>query len=237
MIDALTATQLAMDYDQLKLQSISQNISNINTPGFKRGVVENAGFETHLLPNVNSMVQQLDQSQIKTQGTFTQTQNPNDVAISGNGYFQVQSEQGVFYTRRGDFQVNNHGELTTATGETVLGKGGVIKIDDRAFTIDAQGAVLIDHHKVDQLNIVTFNQSNDLRYVGNSLYQSEASPIPVGSDTHVLQGFIEQSNVKSIDEMMDMVKTSRHFEANQRVMRTADSLLATAINQLGEGNV
>lgn len=237
MIDALTATQLAMDYDQLKLQSISQNISNINTPGFKRGVVENAGFDEHLLPNVNSMVQQLDQSQIRTQGTFTQTHNPNDIAISGNGYFQVQSEQGVFYTRRGDFQVNSNGELTTATGETVLGKGGVIKIDDHAFTIDAQGALLIDHHKVDQLNIVTFNQSNDLRYVGNSLYQSEASPIPVGSDTRVLQGFIEQSNVKSIDEMMDMVKTSRHFEANQRVMRTADSLLATAINQLGEGNV
>lgn len=241
MFDAITATQLAMDFDQLKLQSISQNISNMNTPGFKKQCVENTGFDTYLQANVNVTVnhvtQHLDPSQIKTQGTVNQTQNPNDIALSGNGYFQVQGEQGIFYTRRGDFQVNNQGELATATGETLLGKGGVIKVDNNAFTLDAQGGLFIDHHQVDQLNIVQFNQPKLLRYAGNGLYQSDESPIPVGVNTQVLQGFIEQSNVKSIDEMMDMVKTSRHFEANQRVMRTADNLLATAINQLGEGNV
>lgn len=237
MFDAITATQLAMDYDQLKLQSISQNISNMNTPGFKRQLVENAGFDTHLQANVNQVAQQLDQSHLKTQGVVNQTKNPTDLALSGEGYFQVQGEQGIFYTRRGDFQVNNQGELTTATGETVLGKGGVIKVDDHAFTVDAQGALFIDHHKVDQLNIVQFDQPQLLSYRGNGLYQGEESPIPVGANTKVHQGFIEQSNVKSIDEMMDMIKTSRHFEANQRVMRTADNLLATAINQLGEGNV
>jgi flagellar basal-body rod protein FlgF len=237
MFDAITATQLAMDYDQLKLQSISQNVSNMNTPGFKRQLLENAGFDTHLQANINQVAQQLDQSYLKTQGLMNQTKNPTDFALSGEGYFQVQGEQGIFYTRRGDFQVNNQGELTTATGETVLGKGGVIKVDDHAFTVDSQGGLFIDHHKVDQLNIVQFKQPLLLRYSGNGLYQGEESPIPVGANTLVRQGFIEQSNVKSIDEMMDMVKTSRHFEANQRVMRTADSLLATAINQLGEGNV
>lgn len=237
MFDAITATQLAMDYDQLKLQSISQNISNMNTPGFKRQLIENAGFDMHLQANVNQVAQQLEQSHLKAQGLINQTKNPTDLALSGEGYFQVQGEQGIFYTRRGDFQVNNQGELTTATGETVLGKGGVIKVDDHAFTVDAQGALFIDHHKVDQLNIVQFKQPQLLRYSGNGLYQCDDSPIPVGANTQVHQGFIEQSNVKSIDEMMDMVKTSRHFEANQRIMRTADNLLATAINQLGEGNV
>lgn len=237
MFDAITATQLAMEMDQLKLQSISQNIANMNTPGFKKQLVEQNGFDEHLQAQMNNVVQQLQRSQIQTQGTFNQTHNPNDMALTGEGYFQVQSEQGIFYTRRGDFQVNNQGELATATGETILGKGGVVKIDDNAFTVDAQGALFIDHHKTDQLNIVTFNQPNQLRYLGNGLYQTDESPNPAGSNTRVLQGFIEQSNVKSIDEMMDMVKTSRHFEANQRVMRTADNLLATAINQLGEGNV
>ena len=237
MFDAITATQLAMEVDQLKLQSISQNVANMNTPGFKKQLVEQNGFAEHLHVEMNNVVQELQRSQIKTQGTFNQTHNPNDMALAGDGYFQVQSEQGVFYTRRGDFQVNSQGELATATGESLLGKGGVVKIDDNSFTIDAQGALFIDHHKMDQLNVVQFNQPDQLRYVGNGLYQTDESPIPADSNTRVLQGFIEQSNVKSIDEMMDMVKTSRHFEASQRVMRTADNLLATAINQLGEGNV
>lgn len=237
MFDAITATQLAMEVDQLKLQSISQNVANMNTPGFKKQLVENNGFDDQLQTQMNSVVQQLQRSQIKTQGTFNQTHNPDDLALAGEGYFQVQSEQGIFYTRRGDFQVNHQGELATATGETLLGASGVVKIDDNDFTIDEQGALFIDHHKMDQLNIVQFNEPNQLRYVGNGLYQTDESPNPGNSNTRVLQGFIEQSNVKSIDEMMDMVKTSRHFEASQRVMRTADNLLATAINQLGEGNV
>lgn len=237
MLDAITATQLAMDFDQLKLQSISQNISNMNTPGFKRQLAETAAFTDHLQANINQATQQIEQGQVKTQGVLNQTQNPKDIAISGDGYFQVQGEQGVFYTRRGDFQVNSHGELTTATGETVMGKGGVIKVDNHAFTIDTQGRLFIDHHQIDQLSIVQFNQPTLLRYTGNGLYQSDESPVPAGANTRIHQGFVEQSNVKSMDEMMDMVKTSRHFEASQRVMRTADNLLATAINQLGEGNV
>jgi flagellar basal-body rod protein FlgF len=237
MLDAITATQFAMEVDQLKLQSISQNVANMNTPGFKKQTVEHNGFDEQLQAQTNNAVRQLQQSQIKTQGTFNQTHNPNDMALAGEGYFQVQSEQGTFYTRRGDFQINNLGELTTATGKSLLGKSGAIKIDDTNFTVDAQGTLFIDHHKMDQLNIVQFNQPDQLRYVGNGLYQTDEAPNPTESNTRVLQGFIEQSNVKSIDEMMDMIKTSRHFEASQRVMRTADNLLATAINQLGEGNV
>ncbi|MCL9682624.1 flagellar hook-basal body protein [Legionella maioricensis] len=237
MFDAITATQLAMEVDQLKLQSISQNITNMNTPGFKKQLVELNSFDEQLQVQTNNTVQQLQKSQIKTQGTFNQTHNMNDMALTGEGYFQVQSEQGIFYTRRGDFQVNNHGELTTITGEIILGKGGAIKVDDHSFTVDTQGTLYIDHHQVDQFNIVQFNRPNRLNYIGNGLYQTDESPNPPDHNTRVLQGFIEQSNVKSIDEMMDMVKTSRHFEANQRIMRTADNLLAAAINQLGEGNV
>lgn len=237
MLDAITATQLAMDFDQLKLQTISQNVSNMNTPGFKKQLAEAAGFDTYLPANISQVSQQLDLTHLQTQGVLNQTKNPHDVAISGGGYFQVQGEQGIFYTRRGDFQVNNHGELTTATGETVLGKSGAIKVEDRRFIIDTQGRLFIDHHQVDQLNIVQFNQPDLLRYTGKGLYQCDESPTPVGADTRVLQGFMEQSNVKSMDEMLDMIKTSRHFEASQRIMRTADNLLATAINQLGDGNV
>lgn len=237
MFDAITATQFAMEMDQLKLQSISQNVANMNTPGFKKQLVEQTGFDEHLNVQMTNVIQQVQRSQIKTQGTFNQTHNMSDLALAGDGYFQVQGDQGIFYTRRGDFQVNNKGELATSTGEILLGKGGPVKIDDNVFTVDSQGVLRVDHHQIDQLNIVQFNQSNLLNYVGNGLYQTDESPDSSKQNTRVLQGFIEQSNVKSIDEMMEMIKTSRHFEASQRVMRTADNLLATAINQLGEGNV
>lgn len=238
MIDAMNSTQMAMQLDQLKLQSITQNVANMNTPGFKKQSVEHHDFEAALeLPSQNNALAHLERMHITSQGTFNQTKNPQDLAISGEGYFQVQGEDGVYYTRRGDFQINNKGELCTATGETLMGSGGVIQVNDEAFTIDAQGALFIDHHKVDQLNIMTFSAPQDLEYIGTGLYKSLESPTPASSSTRVLQGFIEQSNVKSIDEMMDMISTSRHFEASQRVMRTANNLLSTAINQLGEGNV
>jgi len=182
-------------------------------------------------------MQQLTKEELKTQGTLIQSNNPHDLAISGTGYFQVQGEQGIYYTRRGDFHLNTKGELVCATGERVLGNTGTIQIDSEHFSIDKQGAISVDNHKIDQLQIAQFEHAEGLRYSGNGLYQTEESPITSSSSTKVLQGFIEQSNSKSIDEMLDMVSTSRHFEANQRIMRTADHLLATAINQLGESNV
>ena len=237
MLDALTVTQLAMEFDQLKLQSINQNIANMSTPGFKRQIIENLTFEEQLKPQINQVITQINNSQDLTQGTFNQTHNGLDLALSGDGFFQVQNEQGVFYTRRGDFQINNHGELVTATGETLLGTNGVIKVEDSNFTIDSKGTLFIDHHQVDQLSIVQFENPSLLQYAGNGLYQSVESPQPANSATRVLQGFIEQSNSKSLAEMMDMVKISQHFAANQKVMRTADTLLDSAISQLGEGNV
>lgn len=226
MLDAITATQVAMLQDQLRLQSISQNVSNMQTPGYKRQLIENTGFDKHMQLYTQGV-----------QGTFVQSRLPNELALAGDGYFEVQTDDGVFYTRRGDFHVNEHGELATATGARLLGKGGVLRVDDNAFKIDASGSVFIDNQKVDQVNVVQFSRPEALTYQGQGLYESQESPMSATSTTHVLQGFLEQSNVKSIDEMMEMVKTSRHFEASQRVLRTADGLLSTAINQLGEGNV
>lgn len=237
MLDAVTATQLAMDFDQLKLQTISHNIANTSTPGYKKQIVDQLEFDQFLTGNVQSAQQQLLSSQKNTQGSFNQTHNDKDLAISGDGYFQVQNEQGVYYTRRGDFKINQRGELTTATGETLIGDGGVIQIDDHSFSVDTSGSVSIDKRKVAQIPIVRFQEANSLRYVGNGLYQTDESPIPINGKTRLLQGFLEQANVKSVDEMMDMMAMSRHFEASQRIMRTADNLLSTAINQLGEGNV
>ena len=237
MLDAISASQMAMLHDQLRLQSISQNVSNMQTPGYKRELIEAVGFDEQLEANMTTAGQTMQLATQQVQGTFIQSHVPTELALAGDGYFEVQTDQGVFYTRRGDFHVNENGELATATDALLLGKGGVLRVDDNAFTVDASGAIYIDHRPVDQLNVVQFSNPNTLTYQGQGLYESHEPALPASPSTHVLQGYLEQANVKSIDEMMDMVKNSRHFEANQRVMRTADNLLATAINQLGEGNV
>lgn len=237
MLDAIGASQLAMDVDQLKLHAITNNIANMNTPGFKKEFIEQANFNEWLQPSVNTALGQLHKDELTTQGALRQTNNAKDLALSGTGYFQVQGEQGIYYTRRGDFHLNAKGELVTATGEHVLGSSGIIQIDKEPFSIDHQGTISVDHHKIDQLQIAQFEHPEILQYIGNGLYQSDEPPTPIRSTTQVLQGFIEQSNTKSIDEMLNMVSTSRHFETSQRIMRTADNLLSTAINHLGESNV
>lgn len=237
LIDAIQATQIAMIQDQLRLQTINQNISNMQTPGYKRQILETPSFGEQLIAETLTVSQQIETAPITTQGTMVQSQNNHDLAIAGDGFFTVQTEEGIFYTRRGDFHVNEKGELCSATGALILGKSGVIRVDDYPFRIDQQGIVYIDNHKIDQLNLVQFNQTQSLLYRGQGLYETSELPKPVDSNTQILQGFIEQSNVKSVDEMLDLVKITRHFEASQRIMHAADHLLSTAINQLGEGNV
>lgn len=235
MLDAITASQIAMLQDKAKLESISQNVANMQTPGYKRELTENVGFDEQLQAQMATVTQKLQYSTQYSQGTFTQSRLPNELALAGDGYFEVQTNEGIFYTRRGDFHVNEQGELATPTGAKLLGKSGVLRVDDNPFSIDSNGNLLIDHHKVEQVSVVQFSNPQSLNYLGQGLYSSEESPIPANGTTRVLQGFLEQSNVKSVDEMMEMIKTSRHFESSQRVMRVADELLSTAIHQLGEG--
>lgn len=235
-IDAIQVAQFSMIQDELRLQSISQNISNMQTPGYKRQILENNHFDSQLGVDFSTVNQSMQEARVLQQGTVIQSQNPQDIALSGNGFFMVQTEEGIFYTRRGELQINNQGELVTATGGLVLGKAGPIQVDESEFTIDTLGQVYIDNQKIDQLNLVEFQSGQTLHYRGQGLYETTEAPKPI-EETRVLQGFIERSNVQSIDEMLAMLKTSRHFEALQRVIHTADNLLSQAIKQLGEGNV
>lgn len=240
MLDAISSTTLALLRDELRLQSISQNISNMQTPGYKHHQMDAVGtmkFDDYWPIDLNTARQSMRTSIQHTQGTLHQSNDPHQFALAGDGYFEIQTNAGVFYTRRGDFHVNEQGELATATGGLLLGQSGAIRVDDGAFSLDASGAIWVDHRIVDRIHVVQFSNPNALVDQGQGLYKSDEPPETAPNVTHVLQGYLEQSNVKSIDEMMDMVKLSRHFEATQRIMHTADGLLSSAIHKLGEQNV
>lgn len=234
MLDALSAVHIAMLQDQVRLQSMNQNISNMQTPAYKRQRVDSTGFNEQVHANMSNVQAQMQYSTQVNQGTLIQSRRLQDLAITGEGFFEVQTNEGIFYTRRGDCHVNEKGELTTSDGAVLLGESGPIHVEDEHFSMNQQGAILIDNQPVAQLNIVRFAHPEHLQAQGMGLYRTDESPQPIDASTHVLQGFVEQSNVQSVDEMMELVKTSRHFESSVRVMHITDELLSNAINRLGD---
>jgi flagellar basal-body rod protein FlgF len=237
MLDAINAAHIALLQDELRLQSISQNIANMQTPGYQRVVLESQSFGNTLNASLATVRNTVWQNLQSVQGVLSASARATDLAISGAGYFEVQTDEGVFYTRRGDFKVTASGTLETSSGATLLGDHGAVQVDGLNFTINSAGDVLLDGQKTQQIHLVQFANPQSLKPLGNGLYQSTESPISRTHESKILQGFLEQSNVKSTDEMMNMIQTSRHFEASQRILTTANHFLATAIHELGESNV
>lgn len=232
MLDALSASHLALLKDQLQLETLSQNISNMKTPGYQRRLSLVSDFEAYTkihMPGVRNHSEEIHQSQ---QGSLLETKNLYDLALASDGYFQVQAQEGIFYTRRGDFHINQDGFLATLEGALLLGKAGPIQVGEAPFRIDSQGQCFVEGKKIDELAIVRFNQS--LEYQGQGLYKSQEEPL--NTTARLKQGHLEEANVKTMDELLELTKISRHFEACQRVLQRTDSLISSAIHHLGDAH-
>src|SRR5438034_44064 len=102
MLDAISATQVALLQDQLRLDTINQNVSNMQTSGYKRQIVETSSFDEQFIPKIHTVREQMQHFVQGTQGVFVQTKVPNELALAGEGYFEVQTDETVLYARRGD---------------------------------------------------------------------------------------------------------------------------------------
>ena len=171
-----------------------------------------------------------------TQGEFLDTGGVFDLALKGSGFFKVQGEDGeIYYTRDGSFTVNNIGELTTSDGHRVMGSGGPIIINGDDVKITKDGRVLVDGNMVGSLDIVDLNNKEFLRKIGDNLYRMaedvDAEEIPFNGE--LLQGFLENSNVDSIKEMVEMISLLRNFESCQKAIRVQDEMMDKSANEIG----
>jgi flagellar basal-body rod protein FlgF len=212
------------------LDMLSNNLANANTSGFKldrefyslfSGDAEGANGEASpQMPNVKS--QWTDFSQ----GTLTQTKNPLDLALTGEGFFVVNGPSGPLYTRNGSFQLSNTGVLTTPDGYTVAGTGGApIQTQSNAtIQIQPDGTIQQDGNTLGQLQIVDFANLRALSKIGNSYFvNSNPSVPPTASQATVNQGTLEESNVGPAELAVGLVGVMRQFEMLQKaVMTTAD---------------
>lgn len=257
---ALSTAATGMEAQQLAVEVIAHNLANMNTTAFKRqraefqdllyqtlrqpgaassdaGTIVPTGVQVGLGVNAGSVYR------ITEQGSLSQTGNPYDVAVSGEGYFRIQLPNGGdAYTRAGNFSLSPEGELVTSEGYRVE-PGIVVPVEARQMVINQQGQVQVlldgeaEPQVVGQLELVIFANEAGLEQVGgNLLLESAASGAPqpgVPGDPGfglVRQGFIESSNVDAVTEVTSLIAAQRAYEMNARVISAADEMLAASSN-------
>jgi flagellar basal-body rod protein FlgF len=222
-----------------EMEITANNLSNANTPGFKKDMY----FE-NILQDVVARNEpyfggqlRLDERELVDleQGTLDQTDNPLDLAINGKGFFVVQTDQGEVFTRNGNFRLNEFGVLINNADHKVLGMGGPIMIEPEfgPVSISKNGTIMQGDKLIDQLRMVTPMNEDDIVKMGDSGYRFQVDPN--GQDQGVImQGYLEKSNVNSIKSMTKMIALQQTFESNQRVLRTVDDIDSLAANRVGK---
>ena len=173
-----------------------------------------------------------------SQGALKSTGNPLDLAIWGEGFFEVDRPgQGKFYTRAGNFIRNGDGLLTNLHGDRVLGvDGDPIPVNVEGLYVQKNG-LLVDRDGIvlGQIRLVTFKDMQMLSKVGDNFFaqtQKSGDPVPAPAPTEFRQGFVEAANSNIVKDMVQMIVVNRAYEANQRVITSHDQLLGQAVNEV-----
>ena len=229
----LTELKNTMIAQTHKNSVVANNLANVNTTGFKRDVMFFEVLKKNETPEVQMKVE-TDFSQ----GPLRQTNNPLDLAISGRGFFTIDTGDGEAYTREGHFTVDEGGILKTSDGNPVLGRGGWINLSIDGIkvgevTINTRGEIFMGDELIDTLKITDFDSYSDLKKAGGNLFVAGENVIPRElEDPVILQGKLEGSNVNPVREMIDLIEIQRQFESSQRAVRTIDSALRKAANDI-----
>ncbi len=259
MIRALKAAASGMLAQQLNLDNISNNLANVNTTGFKKGQMQFQDLMYQVLDPAGMTANQTAPEPVQLeighgvrpvaitrsfeQGTLTQTDNPLDLAISGEGFFQILMPDGrVLYTRDGNLEISPDGLIVNADGlplepdlrlppeaqQVIVSNEGILSVLVPGQTLPEE---------VGQIELARFINPAGLSSVGGNLYQETvASGPPIRGEAaregfgQVEQGYLESSNVSVIEEMVQMIQAQRSYEINSKSIRTAEDMLAQAVN-------
>lgn len=260
MMRALYTATTGMLGQQLQIDVTSNNISNVNTFGYRKEraefadlfhqVLQYAGSstsETTLSPTgieVGLGVRPTSVQKIFSQGNFKETENNLDIAITGNGFFQIELPDGtIAYTRDGSFKRDDEGNVVNSQGYLLV-PNITIPDDATQVNIGTDGTVTVvqgnetEVNELGQIETVNFINPAGLHALGDNLYlNTNASGDPIVGTPglngfgQLRQGFVETSNVKLVEEMTDLIVGQRAYEANSKSIQTADSMLQI-VNQL-----
>jgi len=235
-----------------ELDVVANNIANINTSGFK---TDGSVFEEYIGPTARAGDMTGPDSRISFvrdratwidmgQGSIDRTGNPLDIAIDGRGFIAVQTPKGERYTRNGALQVNASGELVTTEGYQVLGESGPITLQpkDRDITISEDGSISVREGTSartealrGKLRLVSFAQQGVLQKDGAGTFMAPAGITPnTETQSRILQGAVEKSNVRAVIEMTRMIEVTRSYTHVANMLAQQTELQQTAINKLAD---
>jgi len=236
-INVVTAAQRAL---QKQMVVIANNIANSNTVGFRAESVEfnslisRPGGEHVEYPTVSSLKPSGEN------GSLQSTGNPLDIAMTGNGWFQIATPSGTAYTRDGRMQINAFGELQTIEGHALLDASGaplLIPTSSGPPKIHNDGRVEVNGNVVGNIGVFDVDEKNMSSRFGNASFFADTPGIPIGigAKTKIQQGFLEGSNVNAMREMANLIMVSRSFESATSMAEGADRAIAKSINELADG--
>ncbi len=233
MIDGIELASSGLDAYANVQEVIARNLANANTVGFKKNIIS---FKTVLTQtdSVNTSSLQTNYGIDHSEGSLTHTGNVLNIAIKGNGFFTLETENGMRYTRNGQFQLSSTGEIVTDTGTKVLGQGGPILIPKGGgeIVIDKKGIIKSGDKEIGQLMITNFNDLTSLVPTGNSTFSAPLDSIDDSGEAqfNIAQGYLESSNVSTVMEMVDMITNMRSYEASNNVIKNFSDLMERLIS-------
>ncbi len=255
MHPALWISKTGLDAQQMELSVISNNLANASTVGFKKN---RAAFEDLLYQNIRQPGAATTQNStlptglmlgtgVKvvanpkqfSQGTMQLTQNALDMAIQGRGFFQIQKPDGsTAYTRAGNFQLNENGEIVTTGEGYLLDPAIAVPVDSQSLTIGLDGTVSVTLQGqaapsvIGNITLADFINPAGLQPIGDNLFvETQASGAPVVGEPGlngigtIRGGSLESSNVNTVEEMVSMIQTQRAYEMNAKVISAVDQML------------
>ncbi len=258
MVKGLYTAYTGMRNEQQRMDILTNNLANSDTTGFKKEGATSQSFDDLLAyrikdqstpgvdaKHIGSMNMGVKIGEVYTdwtQGPFKNTENTFDLAMGGEGFFTIEfmnkaEETFTVYTRDGNFNLTEDGYLVTQDGDFVLGTNGEhIQLSTTAgeTRIDRQGRIYQDGVLQAQLQITDFEDYNYLEKFGENLYLPVDGATQQAAEGEVYQGYLEAANTQTVYEMVQMIATTRAYEANQKVIQAHNDTLQIAANQIGK---
>lgn len=256
MLKGLYTAYTGMINEQHRMDTMTNNLANASTVGFKKEGSTSQSFDEVLTVKIkdqsmgeygpkrlgrnNPGVKIGENYTDFTQGSFRVTGNTYDLALAGEGFFAIEftnkaGETSTMYTRAGQFTLNTDGYLVTDDGDYVLDtQNRRIRLDPlRDTTIDADGRITQDGREVAAIQVADFEDYNDLEKYGETYYRPVDGATPGEGTAQVKSGYLEMANVQIVSEMVNLIAITRAYESNQKIIQTYDSSLEIAATQLG----
>jgi flagellar basal-body rod protein FlgF len=235
MIKGIYTSATAMRQGIIRQEINANNLANAGTTGFKRDRLFAQELTAATGASDNPMNVQTSHWTEFTPGAFNSTGSALDVALQSKGFLVLSDGQAESYTRNGHFERSAAGLLVDASGRAVQGEGGNISLPKGDVDISADGRISVNGTMIDKLRVVDFdNPQTLLKGTGSTFIRSAVTSTDVAvANPVVRQGFLENSNVDTVQEMVEMIATSRNYEINSKLLVTQNETLGHSVGEIG----